>query len=1270
MNALIERGRARAHDVGAGPLARVWAVVLLAAVAAGLLFASPALADPDEDTANLSMYKLSSSLSSYLGNTQSPEETDHQGDVGESWQGVLDNPGNAGAFLGYADPDLTELFKWATSQLSGSSGTIAYKQFCEVKAGEEGGSGSCSQKNGLLSYAQFGATLDGLGLDSTSTSLSTSIFRTMGGGIMLVLLGLSMIVDLIFWIALGVLNLLNPFRLFADGMKAVFPSTFTDGIPNNTDLPVPFNILGYPLEGLVSWIGGWYGVLYNLSWSIVMPLMIGMLVITLIFFKKVDRGEKIKKLVVRLLFLGLGLPLLGTTYSAAIANMQESVLGIGRSGSAQVIMSTYVDFQGWVNDSRLNIPDCATIEWNYNAGQPTAEAMMNVRNTALCINGEISGYGQLTPQLNENTANSWTQSIMEGADSANEGGERDPSLPPYLPSDPASQFVNMSGMLVRYMYGATISASDFETTMKGDLTNLASEDELGSEKVGSWFKDFTPGKPRELYDLEKDKVNGNPLLGGGTLTAETEGTTKTFTSDGGTCLAFWAAGRDGQAMECTLSPMSMYNYLNTSFSPDSLVTYSSEKAASGAIRESHTAVNQVGTGSMKVLYWINAVVLLLAFVVIGIGYALALMFANIKRGIQLMGAIPFATIGTLSGIAKVVAYSIAMVLEILVTVFAYVLVQNLLFAIPQILEAPLALVLNQDKGVVGISAALLTAATFITTSGLAPMMITVISIVVLAWFTIVAMRVRKTMVKTINETVTKLVEKFTSAEIHAGGGGMPGGGLMPSLAQGAAAAGGMAAGNRIMNKVGGNNSGGGSKNGGQGGPNAKGPGSIGVGGVPGMGGDTFMGGDNAQLSSNEESRAQIEAGDDYADGDGNPTDPQGSAGDAQAVDGADGQDPQAADGTDGRGVDGEETTGMSQGEARDGLEGSGSDKELADQVRGQGSLKGDGTEGVGDAAKQDGGALEGAESSIEADREVHKEQDKATRDQALAGGAAAVKAGEAAGRAYSGDAAGAVGAAGEAAGKAGEAKGAGDRRKELGKKLEDPTVNGGKTDGNQAPKKTSGSSSPSPSSDKGTSTSAAGAAGNPTKTTSNVKGGSGQSKSGQNGQTRPSGGTKTGGNQSSSSSTRSQSSGGVTNIRGGNAQGGNTSVSGGSNGTSTHTSSSTERTRQEKPKNPKRPRPGQGNGSGSNGTRRNQDQKPPRGGKKTTGSSTRTVTNRAAGSTTGSKKDSLGGASSSTKGSSTSGGRNGKGTGKGKGSTTWRPGGGKGKPPFVPKKKG
>jgi hypothetical protein len=756
---------------------RVWSAKRLIALVmmvliplVGFLGASAAHAtDPPEDALKFSFYKVASSTTAFFSTVQEPgsSKTFH-----ESWSTVLNDPGSAGSLLGYADPDFSSVSGWLASKLSGSSDAIGYDTLLIRDGGEEdaGSSVAGKQFQGMVDYAYFGAALKGMGLDGTSTGLSLGFMNIASGGIVMMLYIMGGAVDFIFNAVISTLSLLNPFKLFYTGVAAISPE-FAAGMVGNEAVDVG------PLTGLANWIGDWYVALNALSWTVLVPLFIGVLLFSLVMFKKMNRGGAIKKILIRIVFIALGLPLLGSMYTGMLTAMEDASSD-GNAGSTRVIMSTYVDFEKWAMKSRLAVPEGALIEWSPSSGQPSGPAQSNVRNTTLAINNKTLGLG-LEPIVAADAYDaSWSNQIMEGktADAATDG----------------RVFGTTIDMLVRFMSNAQVTGAAFETSVKGDLSTSTYYENDKDNNVNGWFANMT--KKADELNSGDATPGANPLISvkpGQGLRADGS-STRTFTSATDACsYTGTTLTYDGTVRSCNLSVLSMYNYLNTDFGPTSMTMYSSSNVMSEATRSMHNSVNQVGTGTMSFLYWFNAVVLLGAFVLIGIGYAFSLLFSSIRRSFQIITAVPFATLGAIAAIAKVVVYSVALILEVVITIFVYKIVQEFLSSLPQIIEMPFAAVLND-----GSTGALAGFVTFLTSGWAFGLVVTLLSIIGVLIFTVMAMRIRKTLVKAVEEAVTKLVEKFMETQVGMPSGG--GGGMAPALAGGLAAGAGASAATRMM----------------------------------------------------------------------------------------------------------------------------------------------------------------------------------------------------------------------------------------------------------------------------------------------------------------------------------------------------------------------------------------------------------------------------------------------------------------------------------------
>jgi hypothetical protein len=956
-------------------IARVIALVMMALLTgvAALALSTPAKAA--EDPANYSFYKLSSSLAAFFSNAQSPDENAAPINP-DVWNSVVEHPGNAGSMLGYVDPDFSFSMEFLNSQISGSSSAVGYDTLIQSA---EGSDKSSTATPGMLDYAHFGAALNAMGLDSMGTGLSLGFIEPIGGGLLMILYIFTGVVDLLFVGIISTLKVLNPFTLFYEGVKMVSP-TFAEGM---TGGQAPPGFLG----GLSSWIGDWYQVLNNMAWTVLVPLFIGFLLLGLVLSKNMNRGSAVKKLVIRVIFIGAGLPLIGSMYTGVLNSMGDASES-GSAGSTQVVLSTYVDFENWALRNRLAVPEGAVIEWNASQDKPSDLALAKVRNTALEINKSTNySWSTIKSSLNVGQDQSWTNAALNDTAEENSGG--------------LSGYMSTIDLLGRYISGSKIDAASYETAVKGDISTSApyTDGEDGKKQVSEWFIDFSDPE-KGLPEIEDpEKVAGNPVMmvadGNGLEVGPTPGATfgvKKYSSTGSIACRSWVSYNDGTPRPCNMSTLSMYNYLNTSFGSDSMTMYSSNKSTSGATREMHNSVTQVGTGTMSGLYWVNSMVLLGSFVIIGLGYALSMLFSNIKRSFQLITAIPFATIGAIPGIAKVIIYAMAMILEVIVTLFIYRFIQVFLISIPQIVEMPFSAVLN------GVSSGDAAAANLLT-GGTVAMVMTVLSIIALIIFTVLALRVRKTLVKSINEVVTKLVDKFMDTSVAPPGGK---GGMMPALAGGLASGAGMAAANKAM---GGGGFGGGKKAGGAGGA----PGGIAAGGIPSAGGP---------------------GGSDAGGPAGALTVGGGAGMDVSGAMGGDG-----SDGPDGSGGPLGLTSGSSASDSA-GMLGAGSgDQSTAKAVEAQGGLSEPGSKGSGDVTDTMAGSIDKAQSQYGA-------KDKALADGALAGGKAVAKGAEAAGRGMAGDAPGAVSAGASALGHAQDAQGSAQQAQAIQKDIDAPVPSG------------------------------------------------------------------------------------------------------------------------------------------------------------------------------------------------------------------------------------
>lgn len=766
-------------------------VGVFAALMLALSFMAPSLADGDPNKDANSFYNLSSGVSGAYSNVGSPN-----GDAmdPEKWAPALKNPANAGSVVGFSDPNITEgVLKWITSNASGSSGAISYRTFAETDKTIEGSK--------VLEYAHYGATLKDLGLDTTSNQMAPGIKRFVLGFIMMGAFVASSVVSMAFRLSLEVLIALNPFKFLFDGVNAVsteFANGMTKGQGNGANDGALSGVVSSAFSGIRALMSGLYKVLYEIGWMVVVPLFLATVAISVITLRTSSVWGPIRKFATRGLFLVVGIPLLGSLYTATLDTLANDSVYTAGNGASQVIMSNYVDFEKWAFTSRLAVPtsgggvECdANITWDDKAMGASGASHTTVKDIALCINA-LSGYDGLEKSL---TGSASTPGAGFTVTNPDVGGNDQHNL-----IDTAKTL----NLLVRYTFGDTVSAADFESVVKANTPKDAVKEE--------WFSKY-----RKVGDASKQDPKENPYLvvpDGTGLQADTKDHFTKYSSKGieyghGDQKACGprAMTKDGKPVACNLSPLAMFNYLNTSFESSSLITYSSEKVGSLATREQHNAVNQVGAAGTGLMYYINALSLLLSFAVLGFVYALGMLIGAIKRMVNFFTTIPFAMLGALPAIAKVITIVLAMITEIIGTMFLYALVQYILMALPALVERPFTAFVS-DKSVQGSMAKAIVGAGVLVNPMLGQFLVIAtygLSTVIILWFTFVAIRFRKTFMKVVDEVSHKAISRLVGTEVNpdvkAPKAGMFGKGLAAAGGVAGAAAGGVG-GMMLANKLG------------------------------------------------------------------------------------------------------------------------------------------------------------------------------------------------------------------------------------------------------------------------------------------------------------------------------------------------------------------------------------------------------------------------------------------------------------------------------------
>lgn len=672
-------------------------------------------------------------------------------DKGAAVNAMLSDPSqmaNVGAFMGYVDKDYP-IWDFTNNIAQTTMGTQSRSYTVS------------SDNQAVAAYLQYGHALQALGLDTVSSNQMDfmGIGRMFLGYLsMLVYVG-ALVPQVAFSVTINVMKALNPFNWMV-----------SEAIGGGETVPA--------LAGVKGFVTDLYNVFAGMGLyvaTLILAVGIGM---SILFWRKSNNmGSHFKKFVIRLLFIAAGLPFLGMTYTAALNNAADSFAASAPMAN-KAVAATFVDFAAWAEKNNLALPEGTTIKVNGN-GSGSGSGTVDMGGTIPGPQGMALRINQASGSLVDgddvdasNLTNNLTSSHYSGT------GQLGKALEVF---DLLNRFANST----RYTAGAyetyvkTISggrmAEGLKVTSNKDkytaVDNILSPDADASKldnKDVSYMSDGTPST------FGVTMSGGNIIYTGhGKMSKYSPGSVYRKLENGASSLdkkglgprvnAFGGATSSGTG---GLSTISMYNYLTTKFADDTVTNYSSTKLASDYVLDTHHSVSLVGGGVMGIVYWLNMVSILSFIAVVGTVYAFGLIGGSVKRGIKMVTSIPFAAVGSVRAISKIVGITVSMIVQIYGTLIVYNLVVELFIASQQIFLTPLLIGFNNGN----VSAAIIpgmtadyngvTAAVTGLTVPIVAFIMSIVNIVI----TIKAVKLRKTLVKSMDEAMAGWVDRFFNSD--------------------------------------------------------------------------------------------------------------------------------------------------------------------------------------------------------------------------------------------------------------------------------------------------------------------------------------------------------------------------------------------------------------------------------------------------------------------------------------------------------------------------
>lgn len=732
---------------------KIVSVIITLAIAVSMVLGVARLAFADGDN-DASFYKTASVAGSFYdssldlaGENYNFQKTPDQGAEINAMLKEPSQMANVGAFMGYVDKDypfwdFTNNIAQTTMGTQSRSYTVP------------------SNNQAVAAYLQYGHALQALGLDTVSSNQFDfmAIGRMFLGYLSMSVYVGALVPQVAFSIAINVMKTLNPFNWMV-----------SEAIGGGETVPA--------LAGVKGFVTDLYNVFAGMGLyvaTLILAVGIGM---SILFWRKSNNvGSHFKKFIIRLVFIAAGLPFLGMTYTAALNNASDAFAASAPMAN-KAVAATFVDFAAWAEKNNLALPSGTTIKVNGNGSGSGS--------------GTVDMGGTTAPQTFALKINQASGSLVDGDDTDASNLTDNIMSSRYSGTGQLGKILEVFDLLNRFANSTRYTAGAYETYVKtisggkmaeglkvtgnkdkyAAVNNILSPNADASKLDNKDTRFMSDGTPSTF----SVSMSGGSIVytGHGKMSKYSPGSVYRKLENGASSLdkkrlgsranAFGGATSSGTG---GLSTISMYNYLTTKFADDTVTNYSSTKLASDYVLDTHHSVSLVGGGVMGIVYWLNMVSILSFIAVVGTVYAFGLIGGSVKRGIKMVTSIPFAAFGSVRAISKIVGIIASMIVQIYGTLIVYNLVVELFIASQQIFLTPLLTGFNNGN----VSAVIIpgmtadyngvTAAVTGLTVPIVAFIMSIVNIVI----TIKAVKLRKTLVKSMDEAMAGWVDRFFNSD--------------------------------------------------------------------------------------------------------------------------------------------------------------------------------------------------------------------------------------------------------------------------------------------------------------------------------------------------------------------------------------------------------------------------------------------------------------------------------------------------------------------------
>ena len=721
-------------------------------------------AAPARTSANdYSWATMSQAAAQWLGQTASPEGN-HGGGVSAP-DAKTAFVGNFLGYLGVSD----DSFYTVASLESANTVSYSYTTLAKLNTALDKRSGA-DWSSSAKTYAGFGYALTASGIDEPVIIGQTADDkRNIIGPVVLIIFLLCMALPQFFQMVLTFLSVANPFKLFIGAnsvLRSIVPTIDAGPGFDNQNTAVT-TAMGNALNTLADAITGLYNQLYSLSFFAIVPILIALALFSWLVLRK-SASSVFKNLAIKITFIGLGVPLMLACYTAAIDSVKDFMINTSMGAPISVITSTFCDYGDWLlgdqNDSLsyMRLPQGVNLKVDVSEGTyKYLDSSTSDRRIVQLINGYVD---------NNLRSSALLSGVNDATNIASDDLKLVKSVRGYSSSDRTTAVINL---LQRYTKGEYVTAGNFATKFNTkyagsgnrelymkvfNMSNLwqCFEPELAvaykyEKSDGDTFSIDISDSDAKRFAQERLQSSG--ILGTNYQQNPFESSFDSSFSEGnysGTALQ--ADAGNAKYGKSSLSPMSAYNLLSSTFSDTAITVYSTAETSTNQVQLAHYAVSLAGQGYMELAYVFDACAIMCCLMVLGYGYGFALLFACFKGLIQMFPKVLTGMIGAMRGIAGSLALVAALIVEIIGTCIMYSLGSMFIGGVYELIEVPLATILTNIAGLPNQAAALVTV---------------VASAVIIIKLTGLLLKYRTAVVKSVSETATGFINKFMETNVVA-----------------------------------------------------------------------------------------------------------------------------------------------------------------------------------------------------------------------------------------------------------------------------------------------------------------------------------------------------------------------------------------------------------------------------------------------------------------------------------------------------------------------